>query len=73
MSKPSATYEAPVKVAISHIKSGIASEANANASAIINLPSASVFITSIVFPFLVFKTSPGLIADPLTIFSTIGV
>ena len=73
ISKPNATYEAPVNVAISQIKSGFVSEANANASAIMSLPSASVFKTSIVLPFLVFKTSPGLIADPLIIFSTIGV
>ena len=73
MSTPNATYEAPVSVATSHIKSGFFSEAKAKASAIINLPSASVFKTSTVFPFLIFNTSPGLIAVLLGIFSTKGV
>ena len=73
ISTPKATYAAPVNVATSHIKSGFFSAAKARASAIINLPSASVFKTSTVFPFLIFKTSPGLIAVLLGMFSTKGV
>ena len=73
ISTPNATYAAPVNVATSQIKSGFFSAAKARASAIINLPSASVFKTSTVFPFLIFRTSPGLIAVLLGIFSTNGV
>ena len=73
ISTPNATYAAPVSVATSHLMSVLLSLAKARASAIINLPSASVFITSIVLPFLMFQISPGLIAVPLGIFSTMGV
>ena len=50
ISGPIATLAAPVNVAISIIISGFSSSAKVNASASINLPSASVLRTSMVLP-----------------------
>ncbi len=43
------------------------------ASARISRPSASVFVISIDFPAMLITTSPGLIAVPLGMFSTVGM
>ena len=69
---PSATMHAPVSVATSTTASGLSSAARASASARMSRPSASVFSTSTVLPFRILSTSPGRIAVPLGMFSTIG-
>ena len=55
-----------------NIASGLASLAKESASASMSRPSASVFITSIVLPFLIFNTSPGLDASPPSMLSVMG-
>lgn len=71
-SAPSATTQAPVKVARSTIASGASSTASAKPSARTNLPSASVLRTSMVLPLRVVRTSPGFVAVPLGMFSVHG-
>ncbi len=70
---PNATTQAPVSVARSMIASGFASTASESPSARINRPSASVLSTSTVLPLRIFSTSPGRMAAPLGMFSTMGV
>ena len=48
------------------------STAKQSASARINLPSASVFVISVVLPFLALITSPGRKAMPEILFSAMG-
>src|SRR5215211_2379194 len=69
---PSATMHAPVNVATSTTASGLSSAARASASARMRRPSASVLSTSTVLPFRILRTSPGRMAVPLGMFSTIG-
>ena len=70
---PRATIQAPVKVAKSIIAFGeYCFSPYANASAKINLPSASVFKISAVFPLYNFIISPGLYDSPPNMFSTEG-
>jgi hypothetical protein len=69
---PSATSWAPVRVATSMTTSGVSSQARAMASARMSRPSASVLLTSTVFPPRRVSTSDGRMAVPLGMFSAIG-
>ena len=64
MSSPSATMQAPVRVAVSMIDRGSFSARYASASASTSRPSASVLSTSEVFPPRCTSTSPGLGRGP---------
>ena len=55
-----------------HIPANVPSTAALKASARINRPSASVFVISVVFPFLALITSPGRNAIPEILFSAMG-
>src|SRR5688500_401051 len=71
---PNAIMQAPVNVAISIIILGLyCLIPNANASASINLPSASVLITSTLFPLYILIMSLGLLEELEGIFSTAGI
>ena len=69
---PRATAQAPVSVAMSIILSGFSSDAKESASARVSLPSASVLLTSIVFPFLR-AVCHGSVAFPPGIFSAAAI
>ena len=62
-----------MSVAISITTSGLNLSAKVNASHKINLPSASVFNTSIVWPDILVKISPGFKAKPSGKFSHVGI
>mmetsp|Transcript_58070 Transcript_58070/g.160579 ORF Transcript_58070/g.160579 Transcript_58070/m.160579 type:complete len:304 (-) Transcript_58070:866-1777(-) len=66
---PRATMHAPVSVAMSTIASTSSFSANTRASARVRRPSASVLITSIVFPLDAVRISPGRIALSEIMFS----
>ena len=69
---PSATSQAPVRVATSSSTSGSDSVARTRPSASTSRPSASVLSTSTVRPPYIVSTSPGRVEAPETMFSAIG-
>ena len=70
---PRATTQAPVSVAMSITAAGSNCSLYVRASHNIRRPSASVFNTSMVWPDMLVKISPGFVAVPLGMFSTAGV